>query len=56
MSLVELAGLAPDKPVAMRLVHAHGSTDEFKCAHTLTDEQIEWFHAGSALSWIGQQG
>ncbi len=56
VSIVELAGLAPDKPVTIRLAHADGSTGEIKCGHTLTDQQIEWFHVGSALSWIGRQG
>ncbi len=56
VSIVGLADLAEGEPVTVRLGHADGSTDELKCTHTLTDQQVEWFQAGSALSWIGQQG
>ena len=39
-----------------RLKHADGSEDRVACRHTLTDQQIEWFRAGSALAWIGSRG
>ncbi len=54
-AIAGLADLAPGKDVTVTLTHADGSTDDLACRHTPTDEQIEWFHAGSALAWIGRQ-
>jgi aconitate hydratase len=31
---------------------ADGATTEFAATHTMNDEQIEWFRAGSALNII----
>jgi aconitate hydratase len=56
VSVVGLKDLAPGRPVTVVLNHADGSKDELTCTHTLTKQQIEWFQAGSALAWIGQQG
>ena len=56
VSVLGLAELAPDIPVTVRLSHADGSSDDLVCEHSLTEQQVEWFQAGSALSWIGQQG
>ncbi len=39
----------------MELTHQDGSTESFPVRHTLSDEQIEWFHAGSALNLIRQR-
>ena len=47
-----LADLAPGKPVTMVLHHADGGSDEVVLDHTMTDEQIAWFRAGSALNKI----
>ena len=55
VAVTGLAGLAPGKEVTVTLTHADGSTDDLACRHTLTNEQIEWFQAGSALAWIGRQ-
>jgi aconitate hydratase len=52
VSVLGLAGLAPGQPVRVRLTHADGTNDEFECNHTFSDEQIEWFRAGSALNII----
>lgn len=52
VSVLGLAGLAPDKPVEVELVHADGTRDRFETRHTLSAEQIEWFRAGSALNCI----
>ena len=35
--------------------HEDGSEDEFDVAHTMNDEQIEWFRAGSALNLLRKQ-
>jgi aconitate hydratase len=34
------------------VTHPDGSTDEFEGVHTMSDEHIEWFRAGSALNII----
>jgi len=52
ISVLGLAGLAPDKPVQCRITKPDGSTIDFECVHTFSPEQIEWFHAGSALNII----
>ena len=55
ISVLGLAELAPDKPVACRLHHADGTTVDFECTHTMSAEHIEWFKAGSALNLIRQK-
>ena len=52
ISVLNLALLAPDTQVACRITHADGSTLEFTCTHTMSQEHIEWFRAGSALNLI----
>ena len=47
-----LGGLAPGSQVSLTLTHSDGSSESFPTAHTLNDEQIEWFQAGSALNKI----
>ena len=47
-----LAGLAPDRPVTVEVAAPDGAAWAFKTRHTLSDEQIEWFRAGSALNII----
>ncbi|MDX2474809.1 MAG: aconitate hydratase [Candidatus Krumholzibacteria bacterium] len=50
--LTGLADLAPDSVVGCTLHHADGSADNFDLAHTMTEEQVAWFVAGSALNKI----
>jgi aconitate hydratase len=50
ISLVNLAELAPGRPIAAVINHADGREDRIQLNHTLNDEQIEWFKAGSALN------
>jgi aconitate hydratase len=52
ISILGLADLAPDQPVAARIHKPDGSTIDFACNHTMNDEQIEWFRAGGALNII----
>ena len=52
LSVLGLGGLAPETPVACRITHADGSTEDFEATHTLSPEHIEWFKAGSALNLI----
>jgi aconitate hydratase A / 2-methylisocitrate dehydratase len=50
--IIGLAEFAPGRPLQVTVNHADGSEDKFAVNHTLTDEQISWFHAGSALNKI----
>ncbi|MEY2966175.1 MAG: hypothetical protein RLY50_225, partial [Actinomycetota bacterium] len=42
----------PDRPVQCRITKADGSTVDFEARHTFSDEQVEWFKAGSALNIV----
>ncbi len=42
----------PGQPVQCRINHADGSVTEFEAVHTFSDEQVEWFKAGSALNIV----
>jgi aconitate hydratase len=50
ISITGLAGLAPGSEVTASLHHEDGSRDRIALRHTLNEEQIEWFRAGSALN------
>jgi len=50
VSVRGLAALAPGKPVDVVIHKPGGKTVALQCNHTLTDEQIGWFKAGSALN------
>ena len=52
VSLLDLAELSPGQPVRLVLHHADGSRHELLANHSLSDEQIEWFRAGSALNLL----
>ncbi len=47
--------LTPGKPVTMVLTHADGSSDKLSVNHTLNAQEVDWFYAGSALNFVGQQ-
>ena len=55
VSLTGLAGLAPGKPIAATLHHSDGTEEHFLLNHTLNDEQIGWFKAGSALNLLARK-
>ena len=55
VAITGLADLAPGKSMKLTLTHKDGSTESFDVSHTLTDEQIEWYRAGSALNRIAEQ-
>ncbi len=55
ISLLDLAGLAPGKAVKMTALHADGSSDSMMLDHSLNDEQIAWFKAGSALNLLREK-
>ena len=50
ISIVGLSSLAPGKPVKAILHHADGKTEDLQLKHTMNQEHIEWFKAGSALN------
>ncbi len=52
IAITGLSALAPGVDLEVTLTHADGTSDSFAVAHTMTDEQISWFHAGSALNKI----
>ena len=47
-----LAALAPGKAVTVTVSRPDGSAWSFEGLHTLSAEQVQWFHAGSALNII----
>jgi aconitate hydratase len=50
VSIAGLKDLAPGKPVQVTLKKADGRTVSFQAAHSMTEQQIGWFRAGSALN------
>ncbi len=52
VTLKGVVGLAPGSIVTAELKHADGSTDAIPLLHTMNNDQIEWFKAGSALNKI----
>jgi aconitate hydratase len=55
ISINGLATLAPERSLTATLHHADGSEEAFELAHTLNDEQVDWFKAGSALNLLREQ-
>jgi aconitate hydratase len=52
VDILGLAELAPGTPVHVVLRHADGRTDHILTTHTMSDEHIAWFRAGSALNLL----
>ena len=50
VSIRGLASLAPGKPVEVVIHKPGGKTVAIRCNHSMTEEQIGWFKAGSALN------
>lgn len=50
ISLIGLKDLAPRKPVECLVKHESGETEKILLNHSLNEQQIEWFRAGSALN------
>ncbi|MDH5458026.1 MAG: aconitase family protein, partial [Nitrospinota bacterium] len=55
ISFEGLDALKPGQAVTMTATHEDGSTDKIQLNHTLNQEEIEWFKAGSALNYVGGQ-
>ncbi len=54
VSIVGLSELAQGKPVQAIFKHEDGTQDRVELRHSLSDEQIGWFKAGSALNLIAK--
>ena len=52
ISVVGLDDLAPGRPVTVKVRKPSGDTFSFEANHTFSDDQVEWFKAGSALNII----
>lgn len=55
LSIVDLANLAPGRQVNCVITHSDGSKEDILLNHTMNENQIEWFKAGSALNLIASQ-
>ncbi len=55
ISFTGLAEIAPGEPITAVIHHADGSEESFALDHSLNDEQVEWFKAGSALNVLRQK-
>jgi len=55
LSILGIKELAPGSKLKLILKHADGTTDEVVLNHTMNENQIEWFKAGSALNLIASQ-
>jgi aconitate hydratase len=53
ISLVDLANLAPGRPVTMIVSNeSSGKRLEIELRHTFNESQLDWFRAGSALNYM----
>ncbi|CAG5093774.1 Similar to Aco2: Aconitate hydratase [Cotesia congregata] len=50
ISILGLKDLAPGKPLKAEIKHKDGKVDTITLNHTLNEQQIGWFKAGSALN------
>ncbi len=50
LSLTGLSDISPGTPITAVLHHADGTEESFLLEHSLNEEQVEWFKAGSALN------
>lgn len=53
---LDINNIAVGQPVMLTLKHADGSTDTIETRHTMNEQQLKWFHAGSALNLIAARG
>ncbi len=52
VDIVGLDELAPGRPVTVVLHRSDGTTEEIETRHTMSEEHIDWFRAGSALNLL----
>ena len=54
ISITGLNELAPGRPVTAVLHHADGTDEALSLNHSFAEEQLKWFHVGSALNLFHQ--
>ena len=54
VSITGLDSLTPGKNVSVKIKHSDGTEENLETKHTMSDQQIEWFRAGSALNKIAK--
>jgi aconitate hydratase len=52
VSIIGADNLQVGVPVILNVTHSDGLIDAIETRHTLTEEEIAWFKAGSMLEWI----
>ena len=55
-NILDLGDLAPGSTVRVVFHHEDGSEDVAPACHTLNEDQIAWFRAGSALNLLRRDG
>jgi aconitate hydratase len=50
--LLGLESFAPGKPLSLKIYHSDGTSEEITLNHSYSDQQINWFNAGSALNFM----
>ena len=55
ISVVALKDLSANKPVQVRVTNSEGVVTNIETNHSMSEDQIEWFRAGSALNLIRQK-
>jgi aconitate hydratase len=55
VAVTGLKDLTPGRPVTVELHHSDGTTETFEAKHSLNDDQVEWFKAGSALNVLREE-
>jgi aconitate hydratase len=54
VSIAGLNSLAPGRNVSVKIKHSDGTEEDIETKHTMSEQQIEWFRAGSALNKIAK--
>ncbi|MFQ5963183.1 MAG: aconitate hydratase [Candidatus Scalinduaceae bacterium] len=54
ISIIGLDKLAPGKDVSVKIKHDDDTEEDIETRHTMSEQQIEWFRAGSALNKIAR--
>ena len=52
ISITQLDGLAPGKPVECNITHADNTSEKIILNHSYNELQLEWFKAGSAMNFL----
>jgi len=54
VSVTGLDSLTPGKNISVKIRHSDGTEEDLETKHTMSEQQIEWFRAGSALNKIAK--